>query len=156
MGVRTNGWPRRTYLYMHGVPFPGSRARNQQSPQLVTGAKSHFSWCPVSGAFSGCFRRLQRRVLGLFWRALGPFSLGSEQQFLRDVRKCCLGVFLGEKSTRLVLQKHANRTVHPLKIEGVLPTVQRLLHMFQRPLFWFPKAGFGASKQYPTSMFFGT
>ena len=73
--------------------------------------------------------------MGLFWRALGPFSLGSEQQFLRDVRKCCLGVFLGEKSTRLVLQKHANRTVHPSKIEGVLPTVQRLLHMFQRPYF---------------------
>ena len=80
----------------------------------------------------------------------------SEQDCVRYVKKFSFGVFLGAKSTRLLLQKHANRTVHPLKIEGVLPMVQRLLHVFQRPLFWFPKTGFGASKQYPTSMFFGT
>ena len=75
---------------------------------------------------------------------------------MRYVKKSVSGVFLGEKSTRLVLQKHANRTVHPSKIEGVLPMVQRLLHVFQRPLFWFQKDGFGASKQYPTSMFVAT
>ena len=46
------------------VPFSRSRARNQYSPLAVPGAKSDFLWCPVSGAFSGCFRRLQRRVLG--------------------------------------------------------------------------------------------
>ena len=46
------------------VPFPGSRARRQQSPLWVPGAKSDFFCCPLSGAFSGCFRRLQRRVLG--------------------------------------------------------------------------------------------
>ena len=57
---------------------------------------------------------------GPFRKALGPFSLVSDQEFVRNVNKCCLGVFLGEKSTRLVLQKHANRTVHPLKIEGEL------------------------------------
>ena len=46
------------------VPFSGSRARKQHSPQKVLSAKSHFSWCPVSGLFSGCFRRLPRRVFG--------------------------------------------------------------------------------------------
>ena len=45
---------------------------------------------------------------------------------MRYVKKSVSGVFLGEKSTRLVLQKHANRTVHPSKIEDVLPMVQRL------------------------------
>ena len=53
-------------------------------------------------------------------------GLRTDQEFVRNVKKCCLGVFLGEKSTRLVLQKHANRTVHPSKIEDVLPMVQRL------------------------------
>ena len=50
-------------IYICG-PISRSRARNQHSPGLVAGAKSHFSWCPVSGSFSGCFRRLPRRVLG--------------------------------------------------------------------------------------------
>ena len=52
------------YIYIFVVPFSRSRARNQYSPLGVAGAKSDFLWCPVSGAFSGCFRRLQRTVLG--------------------------------------------------------------------------------------------
>ena len=45
---------------------------------------------------------------------------------MRFVQKLSFGVFLEAKSKRLVLQKHANRTVHPSKIEDVLPMVQRL------------------------------
>ena len=138
------------------VPFFRSRARNQYSPRGESGATSHFFWCPVSGAFSGCFRRLQRRVLGSLLEGSGTFSLVSEQDSVRYVKKFSFRVFCGAKSTRLVLQKHANRTVHPSKIEGVLPMVQSLVHVSQRPLFWFPKACFGGSKQYPTCMFLGT
>ena len=82
--------------------------------------------------------------------------LVSDQESVRYVKKSVSGVFLGEKSTRLVLQKHANRTVHPSKIEGFLPMVQSLQHVSQRFLFLLPKARFGGSKQYPTCMFLGT
>mgnify|MGYP006883861066 CR=1 FL=1 len=65
---------------------------------------------------------------------------------MRYVKKSVSGVFLGEKSTRLVLQKHANRTVHPSKIEDVLPMVQRLrIAIFggsrcpeKTPIFFWP------------------
>ena len=45
---------------------------------------------------------------------------------MRDVKKSSFRVFRGAESTGLLLQKHANRTVHPSKIEDVLPMVQRL------------------------------
>ena len=37
-------------------------------PRAASSAKSHFSWCPVSGLFSGSFSSLQKRV---FKSALG-------------------------------------------------------------------------------------
>ena len=110
------------------VPFSRSRPRKQHSPQGVSSAKSHFSWCLVLGPFSGCFQRLPRIILWFLLGVLGPFSLVSDQEFVRDVKKCCPGLFLGEKSTRLVLQKYVNRTVHPSKIEGVL----RMAYIFQK------------------------
>ena len=64
------------YIYIFGVQFSRSRARNQHSPRLVRSAKSHFSWCPVSGAFSGCFWRLQRSVLGSLLEGSGTFFSG--------------------------------------------------------------------------------
>ena len=75
---------------------------------------------------------------------------------MRYVKKFSFRVFCGAKSTRLVLQKRANRTVHPSKIEGLLPMVPSLQHVSQRLLFWLPKARFGGSKQYPTCMLLGT
>ena len=61
--------------------------------------------------------------MGSLLKVLGPSFVLSEQDCVRHVKKVSFGVFLGTKSKRLVLQKHANRTVHPLKIEGVLPMV---------------------------------
>ena len=64
------------YIYIFVVPFSRSRARNQYSPLRVPGAKSDFFWCPVSEAFSGCFRRLQRRVLGSLLEGSGTLFSG--------------------------------------------------------------------------------
>ena len=54
---------------------------------------------------------------------LGPLFLVSDRRFVQSVKKCALRLFLGAKSKGLLLQNHANRTVHPSKIEGVLPMV---------------------------------
>ena len=67
--------------------------------------------------FLGASEGFRGEFWGTFCSALGPFSVVSDQEFVRDVKKCCLGVFLGEKSRRLVLQKHANRIVYRSKIE---------------------------------------
>ena len=128
------------YIYIIGVPFPGPRARRQQIPRGVPGAKSDFSWCPVSGAFSKGFWRLQRRVLGSLLEGSGIFFLLSDQESVRNVKKCSFGVFRGAKSRGLLLQKHANRTVHPSKIEGVRSRVYVLLYVSQGHAFWSSNA----------------
>ena len=64
------------YLYINVVPFPGFRVRRQQSALWPPGAKSHFSWSPVSGALSKVSRRLQRRVLGSLLKGSGSLFSG--------------------------------------------------------------------------------
>ena len=112
-----------TYLYIIVVPFSRSRARNQYSPLGVDSAKSHFSWCPVLGGYFKGFLGLQRRVLGSPLEASRTFFPALRPGVCKVSEKDSFGVFLGGKSIRLLLQKHANRTVHPSKIEGVLPMV---------------------------------
>ena len=91
-------------------------------------------------------------LLEVSWALFGVFAGG----FVRRVKKCSFGLFLGAKSRGPLLQKHAIRTVHPSKIGDQLSIVYVLLHVSQRPPFWSPKACLGASNQTPTSMFFGT
>ena len=50
---------------------------------------------------------------------------------------CC---FFGVKSKCLLLQNHANRTVHPSKIEGERSMVYVRLHASQGHAFWSSKA----------------
>ena len=68
------------YIYIYIYIYLGSIFQVQGSqtafPRGVTGAKSHFSWCPVLGAFSGCFRRLQRRVLGCLLESSATLFFG--------------------------------------------------------------------------------
>ena len=54
----------------------------------------------------------RRAFWDAFWRLLGPLFLLSDQESVRYLKKSSLGVFLGGKSIGLLLQKHANRTVH--------------------------------------------
>ena len=82
--------------------------------------------------------------------------VASDKGFAQHAKTCSLGMFFGLKSNCLLLQNHANRTVHPSKIEDKLSMVYVLLHVSQRPPFWSPEPCLGPSKQYPTSMFFGT
>ena len=106
--------------------------------------------------FLGASEGFRGEFWGPFWRALGPLFLLPDQEFVMYAKKSSLGVFLGAKSIGLRLQKHANRAVHPLKIEGVLAMVQSFQHVSQRLLFCHPKARFGGSKQHPACMFLGT
>ena len=52
------------YLYIAGVPFPRSWARNLSSPRGVPGAKNEFLTFLLSETHSSCPGRLQRMVLG--------------------------------------------------------------------------------------------
>ena len=87
------------------VPFPGSRARKQDSPRLVTGAKRDLSWCPVLEPFSGCFPRLQGGVLESFRMVLGPLFLVSDRRFVQSVNKCALRLFLWSEEQRSSIAK---------------------------------------------------
>ena len=51
-------------------------------------------------------------------------------------------MFLGSRSIGLLLQKHANRTVHPSKIEGVRSLLSVLLHAAQGGPLWDLKSAF--------------
>ena len=73
-------------IYICG-PISRSRARNHLSPGFVRSAKSDFSWCPVSGAFSGCFRRLQRGVLGSLSEGSATSFFWSQIRILSGMRK---------------------------------------------------------------------
>ena len=61
---------------------------------------------------------------------------------MRHVKKLYFGVLLGAKSIGLLLQKHANRTVHPSKIEGVRSLLSVLLHAAQGGPLWDLKSAF--------------
>ena len=102
------------------VPFPGSRARNQQIPRSVAGAKSHFWGGPVLQVFSDASEGSRSEFWNGFWRVPGPLSVFSDKGFAQYVKKYPLRPFLGAKMKGLPLQNHANRTVHPSKIEGEL------------------------------------
>ena len=73
---------------------------------------------------------------------------------MRHVKKVPFGVFLGAKSKRLVLQKHANRTVHPSKIEGVRPLLSVLPHASQGGPFWALKSAFLSLQLVPDVLVF--
>ena len=74
---------------------------------------------------------------------------------MRQVKKCCLGLFFVANPKQLPLQKQANRTVHPLKIGDALMTVCVFRHVLKTPPFFVPKAQSLASKLAYKLMFFG-
>ena len=63
------------------------------------------------------------RFWDAFWRVPGPLFLASDRGFVQQAKTCSFSMFFGAKSKCLHLQNHANRTVHPSKIEGVLAMV---------------------------------
>ena len=102
------------------MPFPGPGAGKLQIDGPLPGAKNDFWWCPVLEIISGCVRRPQSRVLASLGRVLGLNFALSDKEFVLSMKKCPLGLFLGAKIRGLLLQNHANRTVHPSKMEGAL------------------------------------
>ena len=80
----------------------------------------------------------------------------SDQGFVQYVKKCPLEVFLGAKSKGLLLQNHANRRVHPSKIEGALPMAYVFQKGFLEDTFCSAKAYFGGFKLYAKSWLFAT
>ena len=105
------------------VPFLGLGLAISIPPDLCSAQKVTFFGIQFRDPFLGASGGSQGEFWGLFWMVQGFFFLVSDQEFVRHVKKCCPGLFLGEKSPRLILQKHANRTVHLLKIKGALPIV---------------------------------
>ena len=75
---------------------------------------------PFRGPSSGAFEATEGVFWSVFWRVLGAHVAVSDSGFVQHVKKSPLGVFLQAKIKGLRLQKHANRTVHPSKIEGEL------------------------------------
>ena len=92
---------------------------------------------------------------GSFWKLLGILFAVFAGGFMRQVKKCCLGLFFVANPKQLPLQKQANRTVHPLKIDDALMTVCISRHVFKTPPFFVPKAQSVASKLAYKLMFFG-
>ena len=82
--------------------------------------------------------------------------VASDKGFEQHAKTSSLGMFFGLKLNCLLLQNHANRTVHPSKIGHALTMAYVLPHVSPGDPFWSPKACLGDSKVYPTSMFCGT
>ena len=136
--------------------FQGPGLEISKSPRGLPAQKVTFLGVQFRNRFPRASEGSRGEFWALFWRVLGPCFVLSEQDCVRHVKKVSFGVFLGAKSKRLVLQKHANRTVHPLKIEGVLP----MAYIFQKGLlktaFCSTKASSGGFKLYPKALIFGT
>ena len=118
------------------VPFPGPGLADSIPPDWSPAQKVTFLGVQFRDCFLGASEGSRREFSGSFWRVQGRFFLFSEQDCVRHVKKLSFRVFLGAKSKRLVLQKHANRTVHPSKIEGARPLLSVLLPASQGGPFW--------------------
>ena len=108
------------YLWFH---FPGPGLENSIPPWESPAQKVTFWGVQFRERFPEASEGFRRAFWDTFWRVLGSLFLLSDQESVRYLKKLSFGVFLGGKSIALLLQKHANRTVHPSKIEGVLPMV---------------------------------
>ena len=142
------------YIYIYNCgPISRSRTRNQHSPGLVTGAKSHFSWCPVSGYFSGCIWRHQGRVLGSLLEGSGLLFSGLRAGVCEGCEKVILwSVLWSEEQTSCIA-----RTCKPYSTSF---KNRRCASDGLRPPQCLPKAFISpvleASKSCPTPMFSGT
>ena len=93
--------------------------------------------------------------MGFLLRASREFFAVLAGGFVWNVKRCSLGLFFVAILKELRLQKQANRTVHPLKIEVGLLTVCISRHVLKTLPFFLPKAQSVASTLASKPMPFG-
>ena len=99
---------------------------------------------------------LPDRVLGSILEVPGKFLAVFAGGFMRQGKKCCVGLFSVANLKQFPWQKQANRTVHPLKIDDELMTACISRHVLKTSPFFLPKAQSVASKLASKLMLFGT
>ena len=129
---------------------------NSKSPGELPAQKVTFCGVQFWSPLLGVSKSSGGEYWGSFWKLLGLLFGLSDKVFEQSSKNSLLGVFFGAKFKRLLLQNHANRIVHPLKIEDELTQDSVLPNVSQRDLFCFPKACFGGFKLYYKTLLFGT
>ena len=103
----------------------------------------------------GSLQGVQRKVLGSFWMLPGTLFGVFFAGFVMHMKKGSLAMFFVANLRELPLQKQANRTVHPLKIEDGLVMVCIFCHVLTMPSFFLPKQLSVAPKLTTQAMLFG-